>query len=183
MLRFGVPIVLLALAACSRATDRPRGASGSGGAGGPAAGGTPTPGGAGAPAQRPDGPAVVLAPEGRPEVRVSVEIARTEEERRRGLMWRQHIPENAGMLFLFEDDEIHEFWMKNTLIPLDMIFIQADLTVAGVVENAAPKTTKGRSIDVPSRHVLEVNGGFARAHGIAAGTRVRFEHVPEVTTK
>lgn len=139
--------------------------------------------GATAPSPRPEpppAPTVVLLTDGRSEVRVRVEIARTPEERARGLMWRQHLAPDAGMLFLFDADEIHTFWMKNTLIPLDMIFIRSDLTVAGVVENAEPKTLSSRHIDEPSRHVLEVNGGFAAAHGIRAGTRVRFENIPEV---
>ena len=93
-------------------------------------------------------------------------------------MYRQHLAPDAGMVFLFAEDEVQSFWMKNTLIPLDMIFIAADLTVAGVVENAEPLTTEGRGIDAPSRYVLEVNGGWARAHGVTAGTRVRFEHLP-----
>ncbi len=121
--------------------------------------------------------AVVLTPERGAPVRVEVELAKSAEERRRGLMYRQNLGPDAGMLFLFEEDEIHSFWMKNTLIPLDMIFIRNDGTVAGVVENAEPKTLSGRSIDVESRHVLEVNGGFARAHGIGAGTRVSYEHL------
>ncbi len=124
-----------------------------------------------------EAPVVVLTPSGHDAVRVAVEIASTDEQRRRGLMYRQNLPPDAGMLFLFADDEIHQFWMKNTLIPLDMIFIRNDGTVAGVVENAEPKTLTGRSVGKQSRHVLEVNGGFARLHGIGEGTRVSYEHV------
>lgn len=120
---------------------------------------------------------VVLAPAGHDPVRVTVEIANTDELRRRGLMYRQNLAPDAGMLFLFPMDEVHQFWMKNTLIPLDMIFIRKDGTVAGVVENAEPKTLDGRSVGKESRHVLEVNGGFARLHGIGEGTRVSYEHV------
>ena len=120
---------------------------------------------------------VVLTSAGHDPVRVRVEIARTDEEHRRGLMYRQNLAPDAGMLFLFDSDEIHSFWMKNTLIPLDLIFIRADGTVAGVVESAEPKTLTGRSVGRISRHVLEVNGGFAKAHGIGEGTRVTYEHV------
>jgi uncharacterized membrane protein (UPF0127 family) len=120
---------------------------------------------------------VVLTTPGHDPVRVDVEIANTDELRRRGLMYRQNLAPDAGMLFLFQNDEIHQFWMKNTLIPLDMIFIRKDGTVAGVVENAEPKTLTGRSVSKESRHVLEVNGGFARLHGIGEGTRVSYEHV------
>jgi uncharacterized membrane protein (UPF0127 family) len=122
-------------------------------------------------------PTVILTPPSGEPIRVAVEIARSEEERRRGLMYRQNLPPDAGMLFLFEEDEIHSFWMKNTLIPLDMIFIRADGTVAGVVENATPRTLEPRGVDRPSRHVLEVIGGWARAHGVGEGTRVSFENI------
>jgi hypothetical protein len=126
-------------------------------------------------------PTVVLTPAGGAPVRVTVELARTDEERRVGLMYRQNMAADAGMLFLFDEDEIHTFWMKNTLIPLDMIFIRADGTVAGVVEQAEPRTTTGRTIGKPSRHVLEVNGGFAKAHGIGEGTKVDYQNIPEMT--
>jgi uncharacterized protein len=120
-------------------------------------------------------PTVFLAPPDRPEVRVNVTLARTPAERSRGLMYVQHLPVDDGMLFIFEEESIHSFWMKNTLIPLDMIFIRADLTVAGVVENAEPLTLTPRTIDRPSQYVLEVNGGWAAERGVGEGTRVRFE--------
>jgi uncharacterized membrane protein (UPF0127 family) len=126
---------------------------------------------------RAEQPVVILTPAGHDPVRVPVELATTDEQRRRGLMYRQNLAPDAGMLFLFNQDEIHQFWMKNTLIPLDMIFIRKDGTVAGVVENAEPRTLTGRQVSKESRHVLEVNGGFARLHGIGEGTRVSYEHV------
>jgi uncharacterized protein len=122
--------------------------------------------------------AVVLRPAGQPEARVRVRIARSEEQRRQGLMYVEHLPPDEGMLFLMGEDEVQTFWMKNTLIPLDMIFIDRDLTVAGVVENAEPLNDRDLlSVDKPSRYVLEVNGGWARAHGVGAGTLVQFEGV------
>ncbi len=119
-------------------------------------------------------PVVVLLPTGRPEVRVRVELARTQDERSRGLMFREQLEADAGMLFLYEGESVHRFWMKNTLIPLDMIFISGDLRVVGVVADAAPQTETLRSVDRPSQFVLEVNGGFAAEHGITAGTEVEF---------
>ena len=120
---------------------------------------------------------VVFLPEGRSEARVRVEIARSEAERQHGLMERTHLDAEAGMLFLFDVEEEQGFWMKNTLIPLDMIFVRADMTVAGVVENAEPLTLDNRTVGVPSQYVVEVNGGWARAHGVTDGTQVRFEGV------
>jgi uncharacterized protein len=109
---------------------------------------------------------------------VAVEIARTEGERRQGLMHRESLPDGAGMLFLFDDTADHVFWMKDTLISLDMIFIDEEGRIVGIVERAAPRTTVSRGVGVPSRYVLEVNGGWASARGIRPGDRVRFENVP-----
>jgi hypothetical protein len=109
---------------------------------------------------------------------VDVELARTDPERRKGLMDRPSLPENAGMLFIFDAPSLQAFWMKDTLIPLDMIFIDDAGTIVGIVESAAPQTLTPRSVGKPSRYVLEVNGGWSRAHGVRAGDRVRFENVP-----
>ena len=124
-----------------------------------------------------DSPLVVLRPEGRPEVRVRVELARTGQEHGRGLMFREHLDADAGMLFLYPAEDIRRFWMRNTLIPLDMIFISADRRVVGIVENAEPLTETLRQVAQPSQYVLEVNGGYAAAHGITAGTPVEFRDI------
>jgi uncharacterized membrane protein (UPF0127 family) len=124
-----------------------------------------------------DSPLVVLRPEGRPEVRVRVELARTGQEHGRGLMFREHLDADAGMLFLYPAEDIRRFWMRNTLIPLDMIFISADRRVVGIVENAEPLTETLRQVAEPSQYVLEVNGGYAAAHGITAGTPVEFRDI------
>jgi uncharacterized membrane protein (UPF0127 family) len=109
---------------------------------------------------------------------VAVEIARTDAQRARGLMDRASLADDAGMLFLFEETADHSFWMKNTLISLDMIFIDEEGRVVGIVERAEPRTLAPRSVGEPSRYVLEVVGGWARARGVRAGDRVRFENVP-----
>jgi uncharacterized membrane protein (UPF0127 family) len=121
--------------------------------------------------------AVVLLPAGQEPLRVKVELARTEPERRLGLMHRKHLEADAGMLFLFERSQQLSFWMRNTHVPLDMIFITDQLLVLGVVENAEPLTESPRSVPGNSQYVLEVNAGYARAHGIGPGTVVRFEGV------
>jgi uncharacterized membrane protein (UPF0127 family) len=120
-------------------------------------------------------PEVVLLPPGRDPVSVHVEVARTEEERRRGLMFRKHMDEDAGMLFLFERSEPLTFWMRNTYIPLDMIFIEPSMRILGIVENAEPLTDTGRAVPGDSQYVLEVNAGFSRRHGLSQGTAVRFD--------
>jgi uncharacterized membrane protein (UPF0127 family) len=112
------------------------------------------------------------------EVPVKVEVVATEAKIERGLMWREHLPLDAGMLFMMGESRVWTFWMKNTLIPLDMIFIAQDMTVAGIVENAEPLTETLRKVDKPSFYVLEVNGGFTKQTGITAGSKVRFENLP-----
>jgi hypothetical protein len=119
---------------------------------------------------------VISSPSGR-ESSVTVEVARSADELARGLMNRTSLAEDAGMLFVFPETERHSFWMKNTLIPLDMIFIGEDRTVVGIVANAEPLTLEPRSVAEPSRYVLEVIGGWAARHGVAAGDRVTFENV------
>jgi uncharacterized membrane protein (UPF0127 family) len=109
---------------------------------------------------------------------VAVELARTDEELTRGLMHRRQLAADAGMLFLFSESGPRAFWMKNTFIPLDMIFIDDGGRVVGLVERAEPLTTSPRDPGVPSRYVLEVNGGWAARHGVRPGDRVRFENVP-----
>ena len=108
---------------------------------------------------------------------VTVEVARTPEQLQRGLMFRRELGADAGMLFVFPETGEHAFWMKNTLIPLDMIFLAEDGRIAGIVERAEPLTEINRTAGGPSRYVLEVNGGWAAAHGVRPGDAVRFEGV------
>jgi uncharacterized membrane protein (UPF0127 family) len=122
---------------------------------------------------------VTLLPVAGAPVKVRVEVVKTVAGRTQGLMYRKALAADAGMLFLFAQDEVHSFWMKNTYVALDMIFIDAQRTVVGVVENATPRTLDARTVGLPSRHVLEVLAGFARRHGIEAGTRVVFDNISE----
>jgi uncharacterized membrane protein (UPF0127 family) len=109
---------------------------------------------------------------------VRVEIASTDEARTRGLMFRRDLPPDRGMIFIFQATEEHAFWMHNTLIALDMIFLADDRSVAGVV-TAAPQTDTPRSVHKPSRYVVEVSAGEAAAHAVGPGTRVAFIDIPE----
>jgi len=103
----------------------------------------------------------------------SIELAGTEAERARGLMHRDALPRMAGMLFVYDPPTRASFWMKNTLIPLDMLFVGPDGTVQHVHHNARPgdlsPVTGGDNI----RAVLEINGGLARRYGIGAGSQLR----------
>lgn len=105
-------------------------------------------------------------------VRVPVELALTPQQQARGLMYRKDLPPEAGMLFVFPRTEVRTFWMKNTILPLDMIFIGEDRRIVGIVEDAVPFTESARTVGKPSRYVLEVHAGFSKKHGIMAGDRV-----------
>lgn len=118
---------------------------------------------------------VKLLPSSGPPVEVRAELAVTERERNVGLMYRGHLDAGAGMLFVFERPQVLGFWMRNTLIPLDMIFISSKKKVVGVVHNAQPRSLETRGVGMKlSQYVLEVNGGFAKKHSIKAGTPVEF---------
>ena len=109
---------------------------------------------------------------------VNVEVVWKDHDLEQGLMYREHMAPDAGMLFLMPREQQQTFWMHNTIIPLDMIFIAHDLKIAGVVANAAPETDTLRQVDAPSLYVLEVNGGWAAAHHVTAGQTVTFVRVP-----
>jgi uncharacterized membrane protein (UPF0127 family) len=108
---------------------------------------------------------------------VRAELATTPDQRARGLMYRETLEEGAGMFFVAPDRRIQSFWMKNTRIALDMLFIDGPpdvpmATVIGIVHKAEPSTLTPRSAGGPSRYVLEVPGGWARKHGVSVGTKV-----------
>lgn len=125
----------------------------------------------------PSGPRVILESGGKSH-RVQVEIADTDAKRERGLMFRKELPEGRGMLFLFDEDGEHSFWMKDTLIPLDLIFVDSSGRVTGIVARARPLSLEPRS-GGPSRMVLEVPGGWAEAHGVRTGDRMTVEGLAE----
>ncbi|HYC15685.1 MAG TPA: DUF192 domain-containing protein [Pseudolabrys sp.] len=102
----------------------------------------------------------------------AVELADNEAERERGLMYRKELPEGQGMLFDFHREQDVSFWMQNTYIPLDMIFIRGDGRILRIAENTEPLSTRLIPSGGPIRAVLEVIGGTTRKLGIAPGDRV-----------
>jgi len=107
--------------------------------------------------------------------RITVEIADTGALRTRGLMWRTELPEGTGMLFIFPSEVVQSFWMRNTLIPLDMLFIDKRGRVVGVVQAAEPRTLTSRTVGKPSLYVLEVPGGWASRNAVRAGSVMELE--------
>ena len=107
----------------------------------------------------------------------TVEIAATEEEIRQGLMFRESLAADAGMLFDFGEVRPASMWMKNTLIPLDMIFIRADGTVRTVHANAIPHDTKSIPSGGPVQFVLEIPAGRAAEIGLKPGDRLAHDRI------
>jgi len=101
-----------------------------------------------------------------------VEIARSQEEQNRGLMFRQSLAPDRGMVFPFDPPRMAGFWMKDTLIPLDMIFIRADGTIANIEENTVPMSLEPVVSAEPVAAVLEIPGGRSAQLGIRAGDKV-----------
>jgi uncharacterized protein len=107
------------------------------------------------------------------QARLTIELADDEAERAQGLMHRQSLAQGAGMLFVYPESRNVGFWMKNTLIPLDMIFVDATGTVARVHANATPGDLTPIMSGSDVKAVLEVNGGLAARMGINPGTELR----------
>jgi len=102
----------------------------------------------------------------------NVDLAETPEQRSQGLMYRDSIPETGGMLFLFDEPHIASFWMRNTFVSLDMIFVQRDGRIVNIHERAVPGSHAVISAAAPVTAVLEIRGGLANRLGIRAGDRL-----------
>lgn len=116
------------------------------------------------------------APRG--EVVIKAEVVTTPAGRQQGLMYRRSMAPDAGMVFVFPEEEVQSFWMRNTHVALDIIFVNEKLQVVGVASDATPRTTSPRTVGKPSKFVVEVVAGLCAASGIRAGTKVRFEGIP-----
>ena len=113
---------------------------------------------------------------------VSLEVARNEPERSRGLMHRTSLPERAGMIFLFDRPGIYPFWMKNTLIPLDMFWTDTTGKVVWIAESVPPCQADPCPEYPPkavASYVIETNAGFAKRHGVKVGDVVTLRKLPK----
>ncbi|MCH9695654.1 MAG: DUF192 domain-containing protein [Gammaproteobacteria bacterium] len=104
--------------------------------------------------------------------RFDVYLATEFDQQRRGLMFVRSLADNTGMLFVYDDDAMHSMWMKNTFIPLDMLFIRSDGTVSSVIRDTQPLSLESRGSVEPVRYVLELKGGAARRLGIGKASRM-----------
>lgn len=118
-----------------------------------------------------------------PRAQLTLEVARTDAQRERGLMYRATVPAHTGMIFVFERDAWVDFWMKNTLVPLDMIFVGADGTVRRVFAEVPVITGTPLDGDIPreggvAKYVIELRAGEAASDGIADGLKLDLRGVP-----
>lgn len=115
-------------------------------------------------------------------VSLRIEYATTSEERERGLGGRDEIPADYGMLFAFPKDGLHGFWMKDTLVPLDIFWLDAQGHVVSIAADVATSSYPNVLYPtIPARYVLETAAGFARAHSIATGTLLQLKNFPNVS--
>ena len=121
----------------------------------------------------PSGKITFLDAPGSPQV--DVELARDEASRERGLMYRTNMAQNHGMLFSWTDERVRNFWMHNTCIPLDMLYVTKEGIISGILEQVPTLNDAPRGIKCPVAHVLELNAGWARAHGLAPGMKLKIE--------
>jgi uncharacterized protein len=120
-----------------------------------------------------------------PDLKIEAELAYTDEMRMKGLMFRESLPEDAAMLFIFAYMDQHSFWMKNTLIPLDIIWLNDKKEIV-YFATAQPCTEDPCASYAPmqkAKYVLEVNEGFAKKHSLKIGMRLEFAIPPEISRK
>ncbi|MBC2839759.1 DUF192 domain-containing protein [Robiginitalea sp. SC105] len=109
------------------------------------------------------------------KVVLDIEIADSEYETQTGLMYRNEMRDDRGMLFVFDAPALHAFYMKNTMMPLDILFIDSNLEIATIRQNARPLDESSISSGVPVQYVLEVNAGLSAKWGLEAGDRITYQ--------
>jgi uncharacterized protein len=109
------------------------------------------------------------------KINIDIEVADDEYERTRGLMDRISLPEFAGMLFIFEDDQQRSFWMKNTYISLDILFINSNNEIVSIQKYTQPQSTSSIPSEKPAKYVLEVNAGFTDKYSINPGDKIEID--------
>jgi uncharacterized membrane protein (UPF0127 family) len=105
---------------------------------------------------------------------IEIELANTDLERMQGLMFRHQMPSNQGMLFVFDSPEPRSFWMKNTYISLDIIYVNEKKEIVSIVESAQPLSEESLPSGAKAQYVVEVVGGFCKGYGLGIGDKVVF---------
>lgn len=105
---------------------------------------------------------------------LKIELADNTFEQQTGLMYRKHLDQNKGMLFIFEDTIMRSFYMKNTYISLDLIYIDAEHNIVSIVKSAEPLNEKSLPSEAPAKYVLEINGGLSDTWGLIPGDKISY---------
>lgn len=105
---------------------------------------------------------------------LQIEIANNTYEQQTGLMYRKHLDQNKGMLFIFENIQMRNFYMKNTYIPLDLIYIDAEQKIINIIKNAEPLNEQSLPSEAPAKFVLEINGGLSDTWNLTPGDAISF---------
>jgi uncharacterized membrane protein (UPF0127 family) len=108
------------------------------------------------------------------KLKIDVEVADNDDKRAQGLMYRDSMPEMSGMLFLFAAEEPQAFWMKNTHLSLDIIYVNADRRIVSIARNTKPYSLESIPSGKPAQYVVEVNAGFSERHQIKEGDLIIF---------
>jgi uncharacterized membrane protein (UPF0127 family) len=106
--------------------------------------------------------------------KIDIEVADNDAEREQGLMYRDTMAENAGMLFLMDTEDMQAFWMKNTIISLDIMFVDSERRIVNIQKNCKPYSLDQLPSTKPALYVVEVNAGYSEKHGIKAGDLISF---------
>lgn len=122
-------------------------------------------------------------PDGKTISQIQIELAENPSKISMGLMYREKLAENQGMLFIFPDSQPRAFWMKNTILPLDMIFADSDGIIVTIQEHTIPLSEESYISEIPSKYVVEVNAGYVNAHDIKQGDKIvwtlKSENMPQ----
>lgn len=109
-----------------------------------------------------------------PIKKIDVELAENNDERAQGMMYRKSMDDTRGMLFIFQNEEAQEFWMKNTIIPLDIMYVNSKNEIVRIYKNTTPLSEKPLPSEKPTLFVVEVRGGFTDKYGIKEGDLIKF---------
>lgn len=110
-----------------------------------------------------------------PIKKIEVELAENDEERMQGMMYRKSMDDGKGMLFIFQREEPQSFWMKNTIIPLDIMYVNSKKEIIKIYKNTIPFSENSLPSEKPATYVVEVSGGFADRYGVKEGDNISFE--------
>jgi len=122
----------------------------------------------------PESAVTITDADGKEIIKVDIEVARTKAERDLGLMHRRKLPDHGGMLFIMDTEKLQSFWMRNTYIPLDIIYVNAKKEIVHIAENTTPLSDNPVPSIFPAKYVLEVNAGFSKAYGLTKGNILNF---------